>query len=308
MRQHLACVEAAKMVSGAQVEGAEPGSTHLSFQPGTVRAGHYRFAVGTAGSCMLVLQTVLPALMQASEISQLALSGGTHNPLAPSWHFIQRAFAPLLARMGVGLEGRLLRHGFYPAGGGQVDVQITPALAGLKPFSLLERGAALESYGECLAPGLAPSIAERELSQLGQSLGWSPDQLRELPTRKQEGPGNALLATLSYEHVTEVFTHFGEKRLSAASVASNLAAEVEAYRSAHAPVGPHLADQLLLPLALAVRASGEACAFRATEITLHTRTNAEVIQRFVPIEIEIFEADSSEAGHGTLLQVRPLAA
>lgn len=119
MRQHLVCVQTAQAISGATVDGAELGSTALRFVPGTAQAGEYSFARAPAGSCMLVMQTVLPALMQTKAPSVLKLSGGTHNPMAPTWHFIARAFAPLLARMGVTLEGKLLRHGFYPAGGGE---------------------------------------------------------------------------------------------------------------------------------------------------------------------------------------------
>jgi hypothetical protein len=100
MRQHLTCVLAAAEVCGAEVVGAELGSATLRFVPGPVRAGDYRFAVGSAGSCTLVLQTVWPALMLADAPSRLHLGGGTHNPMAPPFHFLQRAYAPLMRRLG----------------------------------------------------------------------------------------------------------------------------------------------------------------------------------------------------------------
>ena len=117
MRQHLACVKAAAQISGAQVEGAELGSQSLRFVPGPVRAGEYRFAIASAGSCMLVLQTVLPPLLLADAPSHLHLSGGTHNPMAPPFHFLERAFAPLVRRLGADLQLVLRRCGFYPAAG-----------------------------------------------------------------------------------------------------------------------------------------------------------------------------------------------
>ena len=127
MRQHLTCVQAAVAVCGAKVEGAELGSQTLVFEPGPVRAGDYAFNVGTAGSCTLVLQTVLPALMLCAESSQVSLSGGTHNPMAPPFHFLERTYAPLLAKLGAKADLALRRLGFYPAGGGEIDVTIWPA-------------------------------------------------------------------------------------------------------------------------------------------------------------------------------------
>jgi RNA 3'-terminal phosphate cyclase (ATP) len=306
MRQHLACVQAAQAISGATVDGAELGSTALRFAPGTVQAGDYRFAIGSAGSCMLVLQTVLPALMQAQAPSTLKLSGGTHNPMAPTWHFIERAFAPLLARMGVALRGTLLRHGFYPAGGGDVELGIQPAPEGLTPFSLLARGTHRSALGECLVPGLARGIADRELATLGGTLGWTAAQLSVMPTRQNEGPGNALMATLVHEHVTEVFTSFGEKDVTSEQVARRLAKEVSAYLESKAPVGPHLADQLALPMALAVQASGKPGAYAASEMTAHTWTNLDVIRRFLPVKIDVSEQPDRQSGW--LLHFEPAGA
>lgn len=296
MRQHLVCVQAAQAICGATVEGAELGSTTLRFVPGATRAGEHSFAIGTAGSCMLVFQTVLPALMLTQAPSVLKLSGGTHNPMAPTWHFIERAFAPLLARMGVKVEGKLLRMGFYPAGGGEVELLISPARAGLSPFDLLERGTHLAAFGECLVPGLSHRIADRELDALGRTLGWTAAQLRVMPSRQNEGPGNALMATLEHEHVTEVFTSFGEKEVTSEKVAKRLAKEVAAYMESRAPVGPHLADQLALPMALAVQASAKPGAYAASEMTEHAWTNLDVIRRFLPVKIEVSEQPERQAG------------
>lgn len=153
MRQHLTCVQAAVAVCGAKVEGAELGSQTLVFEPGPVRAGDYAFNVGTAGSCTLVLQTVLPALMLCAEPSRVSLSGGTHNPMAPPFHFLERSFAPLLRRLGVGLDLELRRLGFYPAGGGELSAVVRPTAGGLLPFDLTDRGP-VQEYAESGA-GLA---------------------------------------------------------------------------------------------------------------------------------------------------------
>jgi RNA 3'-terminal phosphate cyclase (ATP) len=282
MRQHLACVLAAQAVSDADVQGAELGSSTLDFVPGPVRAGEHRFAVGTAGSCTLVLQTVLPPLMRAAAPSRLTLCGGTHNPMAPPFHVIQRCFAPLLRRLGVGLDLTLRQHGFYPAGGGEFEALVSPAER-LVPFDLLQRGALRREWAEAVAPGLPRSVAARELAVLGEALGWPPGQLLTPPVRQNEGPGNALMATVEHEHVSELVTSFGEKGVSSEVVAQRLLDELRAWRASDGALGPHLADQWMLPLALAVSESGRPAAFTCSELTLHARTNLGVIERFLPV-------------------------
>lgn len=293
MRQHLTCVQAAVAVCGAKVEGAELGSQTLVFEPGPVRAGDYAFNVGTAGSCTLVLQTVLPALMLCAEPSRVSLSGGTHNPMAPPFHFLERSFAPLLRRLGVGLDLELRRLGFYPAGGGELSAVVRPTAGGLLPFDLTYRGPVQEAYAECFAPALPSAVAVRELAALARALGWSGEQLRTPAVRQNEGPGNALLATIAYAHVSEVVTVFGEKGVSAEQVAGALVKEVRAYQASEGALGQHLADQWMLPLALAVVERGGAASFTCTELTEHATTNIGVIERFLPVRFDVVPGDAS---------------
>ena len=291
MRQHLTCVQAAAAVSGATVQGAAPGSTTLVFEPGAVKSGDYAFSVGTAGSCTLVLQTVWPALMLADAPSRLKLAGGTHNPMAPPFHFLERCYAPLLRRLGAGSELALRRLGFYPAGGGEIDVTIHPAADTLRPFDLIERGDRVEAFAECLAPALPGAVARRELDALARALAWTPEQLRVPVVRQNEGPGNALMATLSHANVCELFTQFGEKGVSSEQVAQALAQEIRDYESSTAALGPHLADQWALPLALAVWRRGGEAVYTCTELTDHATTNFAMIERFLPVRFETAQID-----------------
>jgi RNA 3'-terminal phosphate cyclase (ATP) len=300
MRQHLTCVTAAAEIGGAEVQGAELNSPRLTFAPGPVRAGDYTFNVGTAGSCTLVLQTVWPALLLADAPSRLTLGGGTHNPMAPPFHFLARSYAPLMRRLGAPVELTLRRLGFYPAGGGEIEVAIQPAADTLQPFDLDERGNRTEHYAECLSPALHRSVARRELDQLGALLGWDANHLREAPSRQHEGPGNALMATLAHEHVVEVFTQFGEKGTSAEQVARDLAQEVRAYLVSDAALGPHLADQWALPLALAVWKRQRPASYTCTELTPHATTNFETIERFLPVRFA-----TSACGNGFRVVAQP---
>lgn len=279
MRQHLTAVKAAAEICGAAVEGDCAGSTELEFKPGAIRHGTRLFAIGTAGSATLVLQTVLPALLTADGSSRLTLEGGTHNPLAPPFDFLERAFLPLLGRMGARAAVRLERYGFFPAGGGRiiVDIEGSP----LKPLSLMSRGGGTALKAACLFSGLPFSIVERESAVLRNRLPQLRGQVaaREVAS---PGPGNTVVVTAVSESaeggsISEVFTGFGEKGVSAEKVAEGVAREVLAYLASEAVVAKHLADQLLLPLALA--GGGE---FTTLAPSLHTTTNIEVIQSFLP--------------------------
>ena len=293
MRQHLACVNAAQAVSGARVSGAELGSVRLDFEPGAVKAGTYQFAVGTAGSCTLVLQTVWPALMALREPSRIMLRGGTHNPGAPPFHFIDRAYAPLMRRLGCPSELRLRRHGFYPTGGGGIEVVLPGSPDGtLTPFDLLERGALRNGYAECLVAAVPRHVGARELDTLGRALGWSGEQLRLPLVRQNEGPGNALMVTLEHEHLVELFTAFGEKGVSAETVARNVVREVRAYTAGQAALGPWLADQWMLPLAIAVWRTGSPAGFTCSGLSAHARSNLELIGQFLPVTFRTSPVDT----------------
>lgn len=283
LRQHLTAVQAAVAISGAEVDGATLGSQTLSFAPGPVRGGNYRFAIGTAGSCTLVLQTVLPALWFADATSSVLVTGGTHNRAAPPADFLMRCWLPLLQRMGVQQSIVLQRHGFYPAGGGEVLATATP-ISALQPLSLLTRGDKLGLRAEALVAGVAGSVARRELERLSAQLADVSGEVRELPAR--EGPGNVLMLEVRHAGLTELFTGFGEKGVSAEAVADATGKEARHYLNSRAAVGEHLADQLLLPMALA--GGGE---FTAVVASSHLQTNKQVIEKFLPVEIRLSETD-----------------
>ena len=279
MRQHLTAVNAAVAISGAEVNGAQVGSTELGFSPGKVQGGDYNFNIGTAGSCTLVLQTVLPALLMAAQESRIVITGGTHNTMSPPFHFLQRAFIPLLNRMGAHVELQLNRFGFYPAGGGEITATIKPS-ARLVPLHLESRGERVNAYAESYFAALPAHIAERELAVVKQKLSWSDGQLLMREINRNQGPGNVLLITLEHEHVTEVFTGFAERGVAAEVVAKGAVSKAQKYLSSNATVSSYLADQLLLPMALAGGGS-----FTTTEWSQHAATNAEIIKKFLPIKI-----------------------
>jgi len=281
MRQHLTAVLAAAEVGGARLEGAEISSQRLVFRPGPVRAGDYRFAVGTAGSCTLVLQTILPALLLAPGPSTVALEGGTHNPLAPPFEFLERVFLGVLRRMGARVTARLIRHGFYPAGGGCIQVHVEPVKAWQR-LALRRRGAVVRREIVATVSKVPDHVASREVDALRRRLDWTDAEVRTERVTDSPGPGNTLSAAITDDQGhTELFTGFGQHGVSAEAVASRLATEIAAFEASDVPVGQHLADQLLLPLAMA--GGGE---FRTLPLTLHTETNLHTVRQFLPLAIE----------------------
>ena len=283
MRQHLTCVNAAMEVCGAQVKGNALGSTELEFIPGAVTPGNYHFSVGTAGSATLVCQTVLPALIVADAPSNLTLEGGTHNPFAPPFDFLERVFAPVVEKMGPKIDLILHSYGFYPAGGGKFNIRIQPQA--LTAIELMARGEKISRQGEAFFSHLPKEVAARELKVIGKKMQLEENDLHLRQISQSPGPGNMVAITLKSEHVTEVFTEFGQKGVRAERVAERACRQALEYLSANVPVGIHLADQLLIPMALA--GGGR---FRTLKPDPHTWTNIEVIQKFIEIPIEVKQA------------------
>lgn len=278
LRQHLTAVHAAAQVSGATVIGGELGSSALTFTPGPVRGGELSIAVGTAGSATLVLHAILPALLLAPEASRVVLEGGTHNPYAPPFDFLDRTLLPVIRRMGGRVTARLERHGFYPAGGGRFVVDIEPVTR-LEPLALIERGS-IEVSARALVSGVREGVAKRELQMVNERLGVPWQALESVVVRGSPGPGNALLIAIASAEVTEIATGFGEKQIGAAAVASGACKEAQAYIESNVPVGVHLADQLLVPMAIAGGGT-----FRTLAPSSHTMTNAAVLKQFAGVDV-----------------------
>jgi len=287
MRQHLTAVNAAAEIGLAALEGNRIGSQAFTFEPETIKPGNFHFTIGSAGSCTLVFQTILPALLIAGEPSEIILEGGTHNPFAPPFDFLEKAFLPVINRMGPRVDAVLEKPGFYPAGGGRFRVSINPAV--LNRLDLLERGNIINKTARAFVANLPVNIANRELKVIHEKLEWDRELLKAVEVENSQGPGNILTVEVESENITEVFTGFGEKGVSAEKVAGRAVKSVQEYLAFNVPVGRYLADQLLIPMALA--GGGK---FRTLSPTKHTTTNAEIIKKFIDVEIEMYECSPNQ--------------
>jgi RNA 3'-terminal phosphate cyclase (ATP) len=280
--QHLMSVRAAATIGSAQVAGASRDSTDLVFEPGAVVPGTYRFAIGTAGATGLVLHTLyLPLALRASTPSTLTLEGGTHVNASPCFHFLETTWQSYLRVMGLQVKLHLRHPGFYPRGGGVVEVHIQPC-AGLSGLSLVERAAISSATGFSAVAGLPLEIGQRQARRAANRLKAAGLAAEIEPVTWSGGPGTVLAVILLTRPAPTLFFGLGARGKPAERVADEAVEQVINYlRASTGVVDSHSADQILLPLALAEGPS----IYRVTEVTSHLLTNVTVIRHFLDREI-----------------------
>ena len=287
--QHLAAVRAAAAVTAAHVEGDRIGSRELLFVPGVTKPGSYRFEIGTAGATGLVMQTLIPPLALAHGVSDLVITGGTHVPWSPCYHYLDWHWRPLLARIGIPVTLELQRAGFYPQGGGVMQASL-PGNVVPRPINLARRGRVRHVRGISAVANLPLEIAERQRRRALRSLhGLEVDiEIRELVAQSR---GTLLLLLVECEHSQACVFALGARGKPAERVAEEAGDSLLAFLDSGAAVDPWIADQLLLPLAIAQGRSE----LHTSRVTGHLLTNAAIIRNFLPVEIKI---DGSEGRPG----------
>ncbi len=294
-RQHLACVRAAAMVCQAEVKGDELGSMELEFRPGKIRGGDFDFPIETGGSSSLVLQTVLPIFLFAGVAAEIRLSGATDNPFAPPLDFLRQSFLPQLKNLGAPVDIELHRRGFMQRGGASWSARVGAHLA-WSDLNLIERGELRSRRAQILNAGLPQDIPARMFREVKKQLDWTDVDCEVIAVPADQGPGLILQIFLEFPWYTEVFSICAQRGMSSEQLARQVCGEVKAYLAANAPVGEHLADQLLLPLALAGKGR-----FRCSQLSSHFTTNIDTIGLFLP-ELRWTIQDDPRGGHEVELQ------
>ncbi len=295
--QHLTAVNAAAMICGARLSGAKLGSTQLTFEPQSLPiAGLYEFDVaearegGSAGAATLVLQTVLLPLAQAQTTSLVTVKGGTHVPWSPSFHYFCEVYLPMLARLGLQATAKLIAWGWYPAGGGEIELTVTGLADHQADQSdnlrgiAANRGRLKEIRGIAVASSLPAHIAQRIrnramnlLTEAGLPAAIEPQRVRS------ESPGAGIFLTAEYESSLAGFSALGKKGKPSEQVAEEAVEALLAFHRSGAALDVHLADQLILPQAL----SGQAALLSTTELSQHILTNLWVVEQFLGPVAEI---------------------
>jgi RNA 3'-terminal phosphate cyclase (ATP) len=298
--QHLTGVQAIAQICDAELEGADLGSQALTFSPlSPPRAGEYSFDVaearkgGSAGATSLVFQTLLLPLTFAAGQSRLSIRGGTHVAWSPPFHYLQHVYLPTLARMGLEASAEIERWGWYPIGGGEM----TAAIKGRRDSDLCgldlgQRGELKRLWGISAVSNLPPHIGQRQKKRAEETLrkrGFDPRI--EIVDAASPGQGTVVFLVAEYENTVAGFSALGERGKPAEKVAEEACGEFLSYHCSGACLDKHLADQLILPMALALDQS----AFTTCEITQHLLTNVWVVQQFLDVRFEI-EGEEGEKG------------
>lgn len=280
-RQHLTCIRAAAAITEGNAPGAEINSREITFMPGSIRGGDYHFAVGSAGSTVLIAQTVIPILLNADRNSRIAIEGGTHTDQAPVYEFFNHVYLPALRKMGAYVTARLERTGFFPAGGGRIVLEIRPTKS-WTAYECMSSGNLLSASLTAAGHEIDKTILKDEISLCIASLPEGLVQKTATVDVDSVGPGNFLYARLDFENITELFSCCGSVDISRHDVACRVSGMLKKYLDLQAPVGRFLADQLLLPMAL-----GAGGKYLTHAPSKHTLTNIEVIKRFMQVGIEL---------------------
>ena len=281
--QHLHAVEAAVSISGGTVDGNSLGATQLTFIPNGVLPGHYRFAIGTAGSTSLVLQTIFLPLALSQTKSSITIKGGTHVPWSPSFPFLAYHWLPVLQEIGFKARVGLDQAGFYPQGQGQIQAEILPSGV-LSPLHRVERGPLVRIRGISAVANLDLNIARRQklqaLRQLEPICRDTKIETLELPASTK---GTVLYLHAQFENSQAAFSALGALEKRAEAVADEAVGQLLEFLHSDGAMDPFLADQLLLPLVFTPGLSE----IRTSKVTQHLLTNAAIIRSFLPAEITI---------------------
>jgi RNA 3'-phosphate cyclase len=280
--QHLAAVRAAATLCGARCTGLELRSQAFAFVPGRLRSGEFRFDVGTAGSATLVLQALLPALASAPGPSRVTVVGGTDVRAAPPADYLQQVSLALLDRMGIAVDCRVVRRGYYPRGGGEVELAVLPARP--RPLAIGDAGRQARIAGLAHVANLPAHIALRMRAAALARLGAHPADIDTavLGAAEAIGQGGAVVVWARTAHTVLGAGRVAERGVRAETLGDEAGAELAADLAAGAMLDVHAADQL--PVFLALAGGGS---FTARRLTSHARTAMWLIEQFLPVRFDV---------------------
>jgi RNA 3'-terminal phosphate cyclase (ATP) len=285
--QHLTAVRAAAALCGAELEGAEVGTPRFVFRPQRAPVpGAHRFDIGTAGATPLVAQTVLVPLMHAGEDSHVVIRGGTHVPHAPTAEYLEAVYIPALKRAGLHARFDYPRAGFFPKGGGELDLAVS---AGGSPqaLDLTARGRLVSLTAYIVAAELPDHVVERGAGTVEAFMKSVGRKVTVERRQKQAlNPGAAVVVVAECEGGLAGFVGLGERGKPMEEVAQKPCEAFMEWWKSGAACDEHLADQLVLPLALA---AGES-RWTTPVVTEHLRTVLWLTEHFLPIRCTIEEA------------------
>lgn len=300
--QHAHAILALAGICQAKTSGIAPGSSEISFYPGEVQGGNHEISIGTAGSVTLLLQCLLPALLQANAPSTISVQGGTDVQWSPTIDYFRNVFLPALERFGAKVSLELVKRGYYPQGQGRVVCHIEPSE--LQAAHLDARYTSndscdrskMEVWGVSHCSNLPEHVARRQAAAAAGALqqsGFEAKIAQETLRLPSTGSGITLWLRSSGAYLGA--SSLGKRGLPAEKVGKSAAEELIQELASCASTDVHLADQLVPYLALA------GGSYSTREISLHTRTNIWTAGQFLQRKISIWQKDISGTGKNIMV-------
>lgn len=308
--QHVHCIKALQKLTGAQAEGAELGSTELTFLPQPLKGKSLSTDIETAGSITLFLQAVLLPCCFADKPMRMEITGGTDVAWAMPMDYFREVLVPHLRRWAE-IEAKTEKRGYYPKGNGTVTIRIKPrinrnAFTTFDSFleKLRKQGPKLElseQHHLLYIKGISHAsksleearVAERQAHAAQQALSRHdcPVSIRsEYADTLSPGSGITLWAVFSKNKEDLDVSNpiilgadaLGEKGVPAETIGKNAAEKLRAAIASGAAADAHLTDNLIPWMALCAPST-----VKAEKITPHTTTNIEIVKKFMPVQFDV---------------------
>lgn len=273
---HVTSIDAVARTCDGEVDGLFAGSKEIVFRPGQLTGGRFEFDVGTAGSVSLVLQScVVPAALSKSRVV-MHVRGGTDVRWAPPIDFMRLVHLPMLGMFGPSCDLEVVSRGFYPEGGGEVVMEVSPE-SRLAPVDLASPGEVLRIEGVAYAQNLPEHVVTRaKHAALKRLVGYRQVKV-DSDLRKGRSTGAGIVLCAVCENTFLGASVLGEKGVRAEEIGDACAQDIAETLSSGATVDEHMLDQILPYMALA---DGESRVL-AEGMTGHAETNISVIESFL---------------------------
>ena len=289
--QHYVAIKSIQELCNAKVEGLEIGSSELTFYPGEIKGGQYRFDIGTAGSITLAFQACILATVKTQEPITITLTGGTDVKWSPTWDYFEHVFLPLLSKTGFNVKARLIKRGYYPKGGGKAEIEIEPSKK-VKPLKLSDDQEFSEVKGIVHIGNLPDNISTRIKHSVIKTL-LKKAFMSSIEIDKSEALSSGTGVTLWAESKDTVLGSavLGEKGVTSEEVGEKTALNIIREIESGATLDVYAFDQILPYMVLACGEGESSCRIR--ELSNHASTNMWLLQHFFDTDFEAVQNETN---------------
>ena len=280
--QHYVALKSLEEIFSAKTSGIEIGSTEVTFKPGKIKPGKYKFEVGTAGSITLVFQALILAYLKSNTKTNIRLTGGTDVKWSPTWDYFQHVFIPIIKKTGIKVDTQLIKRGYYPRGGGEAVITIDP-ISEIKPLQLdIEPEFSLVK-GIVHIAELSNNISKRIKNATIKTLIRNDLQSDiKIEQNSSLSPGTGITLWAESNDTILGSTILGERGISSEEIGKNAATNLLSEIKSNSTLDIHAFDQLLPYMAIAQGASS--CIVK--KMSSHAQTNMWLIKRLLDTKFE----------------------